>query len=88
MVSYTNVFSTGGIGPTHDDITSKSVSKAFKRKYVYNEEAFKILNNKNIFPAHFNMRFVKPLDEELLHDICKKFKFNWHNDHFTIFTNP
>tara|TARA_B100001750_G_C15514660_1_gene606132 strand:- start:942 stop:2846 length:1905 start_codon:yes stop_codon:yes gene_type:complete len=38
-------------------------------------EAFKILNNKNIFPAHFNMRFVKPLDEELLHDICKKFKF-------------
>jgi len=38
-------------------------------------EAFKRLNNKNIFPAHFNMRFVKPLDEELLHDICKKFKF-------------
>ena len=40
---YNYVLTTGGIGPTHDDITSKSVSKAFKRKYVYNEEAFKIL---------------------------------------------
>tara|TARA_B100000579_G_scaffold416386_1_gene411909 strand:+ start:457 stop:1206 length:750 start_codon:yes stop_codon:yes gene_type:complete len=37
------VFTTGGIGPTHDDITAASVSKAFGLKYEINKEAFKIL---------------------------------------------
>ena len=39
----TYVFTTGGIGPTHDDITAASISKAFNLKYEINKEAFEIL---------------------------------------------
>ncbi len=47
------VFTTGGIGPTHDDITAESVSKAFGVKYEIHKEAFKILEQ-YYKPGEFN----------------------------------
>ena len=46
------VFTTGGIGPTHDDITALSISRAFKVKYNFNKKAFAIL--KKYYGVNFN----------------------------------
>ncbi len=36
-------------------------------------EACALLENDGVHPAHYDMRFAKPLDEELLHEIAHKF---------------
>ena len=40
---FSYVFTSGGIGPTHDDITASSISNAFGLKYGPHKEAFSIL---------------------------------------------
>jgi len=42
--AFTYVFTTGGIGPTHDDITAASIAKAFGVALVQNPEARAILD--------------------------------------------
>ena len=51
--NFNYVFTTGGIGPTHDDITAESVSKAFGVNYKIHKEAFKILES-YYKPGEFN----------------------------------
>ena len=50
---YDYVFTTGGIGPTHDDITAQSIAKAFNLEYEIHKEGYKILE-KYYKPGEFN----------------------------------
>ncbi len=56
------IFTSGGIGPTHDDITAESVAKAFGDKLIKNPEAEQILieyyGKENVNEARLKMAFV------------------------------
>ncbi len=50
---HTYVFTTGGIGPTHDDITADAIAKAFGVGIDYHPEAFEMLAAR-YKPGEFN----------------------------------
>ncbi len=66
---FSYVFTTGGIGPTHDDITALSISKAFGLEYGPHKEAMSILE-KYYKPGEFNKGRQKmacmPLEASLI----------------------
>ncbi|MEM7072936.1 MAG: molybdopterin-binding protein [Pseudomonadota bacterium] len=70
-LSYDYVITTGGIGPTHDDITSESVAEAFKVPLELNADAHAIMKalceaqNKPLNAARLRMAHI-PLGARLL----------------------
>ena len=74
---YNYIFTTGGIGPTHDDVTSISIAKAFKKKLVKNKKAERILKiyyssmKKKLNEARLKMAFI-PQGSELLYNPVTK----------------
>lgn len=68
---YTYIFTTGGIGPTHDDITAATIAKAFGQEFILHPEAREILkkhldnNNRLENESHIRMAHMpkdaKPL---------------------------
>ena len=56
------VFTSGGIGPTHDDITSLSIAKAFNQDLILNEVAHEILiqhyGAENVNEARLKMAYL------------------------------
>jgi molybdenum cofactor synthesis domain-containing protein len=56
---FTYVFATGGIGPTHDDVTTDAIAKAFGVPVVVNPEAVAIMSKRfsgsELTPARLRM---------------------------------
>ncbi|HEY4266338.1 MAG TPA: molybdopterin-binding protein [Micropepsaceae bacterium] len=52
---YTYVFTTGGIGPTHDDITADAIGAAFGLPVTHHPEAMMLLSGRYT-PGEFNER--------------------------------
>ncbi len=71
----TYVFTTGGIGPTHDDITASSIAKAFDTECERHPEAEKILRSHYIFESITQARLKMaeiPIGAQLLYNPVSK----------------
>jgi molybdenum cofactor synthesis domain-containing protein len=67
---YTWVFTSGGIGPTHDDLTVPSIAAGFQTPLVRSESLAKLISKyygKEVNEAHLKMAMI-PEGSELLFD--------------------
>ena len=86
--TYSYVFTTGGIGPTHDDITSLSIAKAFNVDLAINDKALSILKEyykdeplfkeSKVVTSVYDQSFEGSLDRTLI----DKIKFDEIEDGF------
>lgn len=72
---YEYVFTTGGIGPTHDDITSLSIARAFGVELEVNDKALSILKeyykDSELTEARMKMTMI-PIGAELVDNPVSK----------------
>lgn len=70
--NYDIIAVTGGLGPTHDDLTVKTVAKFFKCKYVLNKKVLKHI--KHLFARRKIQMPVVNVGQALVPDIAKVLK--------------
>lgn len=75
---YTYVFTTGGIGPTHDDITAEAVAAAFDTHLELNEHAAAAIGGEHDHPR-MKMAMVPPEATLISNSVSRAPGFQLHN---------